>query len=149
MSTSHDATALQETGQAEFLVRLAPREHLLGLARRYVTHVLGLLDFAGSEGDAVLVASELAGNAVRHAHSPILLSVRQVDDGLEIAVLDDDEDHHDFRPAEPGGLDESGRGLQIVAACSREWGVRPEPGGKEVWAILADSAAPIRQAGHR
>jgi hypothetical protein len=44
------------------------------------------------------------------------------------------------RPRDPGGAEESGRGLAIVAALTDDWGVAlADPGttGKKVWFTLA------------
>lgn len=32
---------------------------------------------------------------------------------------------------------ENGRGLMIIAACSKEWGIKPERGGKPVWFVIS------------
>jgi hypothetical protein len=38
---------------------------------------------------------------------------------------------------ETAGSSERGRGLQVVAALSADWGWHPEPGGKSVYAVIA------------
>lgn len=92
-----------------------------------------------SVDEAVLVASELVGNAIRHApveqdHLDVHWSV----DGetMTISVADRAPGRPRLRNA---GIDEpSGRGLAIVDALSQEWGVDDADGdGKRVWARLA------------
>ena len=84
--------------------------------------------------DARLLLSELVTNAGTHARSPFSVSLRGREAGVRLAV-------HDRSPAEPTlrpiALDApSGRGLQIVAALAKDWGVVATPLGKTVWAEL-------------
>jgi anti-sigma regulatory factor (Ser/Thr protein kinase) len=88
-------------------------------------------------GPASLVASELVTDSMLHAHTVVGLSLSRCEDRIRIAV----HDHGGGRPVLPtGGLtDESleGRGLLLVQAMSRNWGVFPAPSaGKTVWAIM-------------
>ena len=92
----------------------------------------------GHEGrlatDAELVATELATNAIRHAGTPFRISVQRYGRVVRITV-------HDRAPALPAVLDPdptrlSGRGMQLIGAMSRRWGVEVTPGGKAVWAEL-------------
>ena len=85
--------------------------------------------------DAVLVASELVGNALAHARTCCQLDLRLDAHGLTVAVRD-----HDHRGLlVPLACSTSGRrdqGLFLVASISRAWGVRPTENGKSVWALL-------------
>jgi anti-sigma regulatory factor (Ser/Thr protein kinase) len=87
--------------------------------------------------DVQLGVSELITNAVRHAGTDVLLTIR-LDGELVVEVEDA---HPELRnpttPATADALATSGRGLQIVAAVSTEWGVRSLPRGKAVWFTLA------------
>ena len=86
--------------------------------------------------DARLVVSELAANAVRHAHSPFTVSLRQADRAVFLSV----QDGSPGTPAllDPGLLSTAGRGLSIVDLVSEDWGVTPAPGGgKSVWASFS------------
>lgn len=79
-----------------------------------------------------LLVTELATNAVLHAHSPIRLSVTPVDDAMRIEVRDDDP--RPLRaPRKPDPDATSGRGLWLVSALSRAWGVNCNERGKTVW----------------
>jgi len=84
--------------------------------------------------DVQLVVSELATNAVIHAGSPFSISVRCDVDAIRIAVQDWNATSPQLRGAGP--TDRSGRGLNLVGAVAREWGVEPAPDGKTVWAEL-------------
>lgn len=85
--------------------------------------------------DAMLVASELIGNAVR-VGGRIVLSVH-VEADRRVTVRVWDRSPAEPVPGEPGALDEHGRGLLIVQSLSEEWGWTPHPlGGKTVWAAL-------------
>lgn len=104
-------------------------------ARRFVAMTLerwgrpaSLLD------DAQLVVTELASNAVMHAHSSFSVELRQQAGGVRVAVRDASPARPVLRDPDPYAI--SGRGLRIVAALAREWGVRPDDGGKAVWAEL-------------
>ncbi|MGA4798968.1 SpoIIE family protein phosphatase [Streptomyces lavendulocolor] len=96
--------------------------------------------------DAVLVAGELVTNAVVHAGTTVELLLRLEDpaDGRPAALVIEVSDHHPTRtvrhehvgPEDADGLDEYGRGLQLVAALAECWGITYRPGLKTVWARL-------------
>jgi hypothetical protein len=101
---------------------------------------------------ALTAASELAANAAAHVLSPVTAGLPELwlhfaqcpGPRLVVSVFDTDRGH---RPtlADPTELEESGRGLRIVAALSAEWGTRLtrsrlgpwHVAGKAVWAALA------------
>src|SRR5947199_1529115 len=76
--------------------------------------------------DALMVASELASNAVLHSGSSEVdefeLLAERVPSGVRIAVIDrgasgSDLARQEWAPLEPGGM-----GLRVVEAVSRRWG---------------------------
>jgi anti-sigma regulatory factor (Ser/Thr protein kinase) len=82
--------------------------------------------------DATLLLSEVAANAVIHAHSPFAVEIHDTDDSARIAV----RDHSTEVPATtrcPDMNSASGRGLQLVARIAHRWGVDPSIDGKTVW----------------
>jgi len=107
--------------------------------------VLAAFDAAGLTSeqalDAALIASELVGNAVRHAaplpSGQLAVSWSVDSDGYQISVTDGGVPETS-RPAisarQPGCRDTDGRGLQIVAELSDDWGVAARAGATTVWA---------------
>lgn len=109
-------------------------------ARRWAHEVLsrrlGVYDMID---DAVLVVSELVTNAIRADCSQVLVRIAVESDAVRIGVFDDAAgipEQRDVSASAPAG-----RGLKIVAAVARQWGVRPRRTdgrpGKEVWARVA------------
>jgi anti-sigma regulatory factor (Ser/Thr protein kinase) len=98
------------------------------------------LDGVGcNTGDAVLVASELAANAVLHAGTPYVVELR-VDDAVRIEVTDSGPPAPFIRPA-PRRLDgDGGWGLALVAELASRWGVEWLDGCKVVWAEVPREA---------
>jgi anti-sigma regulatory factor (Ser/Thr protein kinase) len=91
-------------------------------------------DLAPEVGDRLeLVVSELASNAVRHAHTPFRLTI-SADPTLRVEVADGSPTLP--RQGTPGPWSAGGRGLMLVAACARRWGVNRLGTGKVVWADL-------------
>lgn len=87
--------------------------------------------------DVALVASELIGNAVRHA-SPLPGGELQVswelrDDGVEVRVTDGGGAARPI-PRQVGPQDLSGRGLSIVDRVANDWGVDASANRTTVWA---------------
>jgi two-component sensor histidine kinase len=97
-------------------------------ARRFVA---GAVDDVAVDRDAViLLTSELAANAVRHARTAFDVVVNVAADSVRVEVVND----------APGMLviakqptTEGGRGTQILDALAAQWGVRAEPQHKTVW----------------
>jgi anti-sigma regulatory factor (Ser/Thr protein kinase) len=102
-----------------------------GAARHFVT---AMVEDDSLADDAALIVTELATNAVIHAHSPFSVTVQARESEVLIAV--EDHDTSVPRPGELSVLAPSGRGLQIVASLSRRWGIERVAGGKSVWAVL-------------
>ncbi|MFF2751092.1 ATP-binding protein [Kitasatospora sp. NPDC058048] len=142
--------------------------HVLHHRARYQLHLSavktarrGARDLAQDWGldnpyDLLLTVSELVGNAVQHAGTPdrgqvtvaYTLSARR----LRVEVRDPSDEapvqHED--PADPER--EHGRGLAIVDALTRRWGVEPQVIGKIVWVefCITDlrTSPPPPRAGH-
>ncbi len=102
-------------------------------ARRFVADQLGE-QFARVDV-ALLVASELATNAVQHAAEPFVVEIARTDEGARISVRD--RSTAQVMAGTPPAHAESGRGLSLVDALSNDWGVRWTPNGKVVWADIS------------
>jgi anti-sigma regulatory factor (Ser/Thr protein kinase) len=91
---------------------------------------------ADSRADAVLVLDELVSNALRHGVAPGRVRLTRDDGHLRVEVTDASD-----VPARPRAPDRTGgRGLVLVAACSRRWGQWWHEDGKTVWAEVPVSA---------
>jgi anti-sigma regulatory factor (Ser/Thr protein kinase) len=104
-------------------------------ARRFLQSVLPPALSDHVRGDAELVESELATNAVRHSQSAFRLSVRQEDGVVRLSVQDAGQSPPRPRKASPE--DHGGRGISIVGSVATSWGYDPLDDGKVVWAELA------------
>jgi anti-sigma regulatory factor (Ser/Thr protein kinase) len=100
--------------------------------------VRNLRELDGARADAMLVASELVTNAVRHSRctEDESLTVRIARDGrLRIAVIDPGASGQSAeiaeRPVELGGL-----GLKVVEQLAATWGTERRDDGYRVWAEL-------------
>jgi anti-sigma regulatory factor (Ser/Thr protein kinase) len=86
------------------------------------------------------VVDELVSNAVTHARGPsVEVSFQRVPGGVLAEVTDTDPSPP--VPRQAMDLDDSGRGLHIVAALSATRGRRPEGQGKVVFAVVPEAAS--------
>jgi anti-sigma regulatory factor (Ser/Thr protein kinase) len=79
----------------------------------------------------VLLATELATNALMHARTPFEVAIDVDDRQVRVGVRDTD-------PTLPNVVDRGeravgGRGLRMVDTAARAWGVDPSGTGKRVW----------------
>lgn len=119
-------------GRAEVLRAFLAHRGAPRLARHFLTGTLR--QWGGDEvaGDAALVVTELATNAVVHAESAFTVALAMVDRGIRISVSDTVPMAEGASlPADPG------HGLGVIAAVSTGWGIRPTAEGKIVWAELS------------
>jgi hypothetical protein len=116
-------------------MRLPPDSEAAARARRFVRSTLRRWGLAGSVIDhAMLVASELAANAIVHAESSFLIEIRARDSAVRVAVSDDESAPRSPWTTEPM------HGLSIVDALCDRWGVSAVGAGKTVWAVLPAGA---------
>jgi anti-sigma regulatory factor (Ser/Thr protein kinase) len=128
-------------GCRAFCVTLPVHGLAAGLARQATHDTLAAWGLSHLEETAVLLASELVSNAVRHARTGLVLELGLETYGswLRIEVLDADPQPPE--PRTPAALDESGFGFVLIEALADTWGVRPATVGKAVWAELDTGAS--------
>lgn len=116
-------------------------------ARRFVDVVCTRWGCADLATEAVMIASELVENAVRHANSDARLRLELRRDLLTIAVYD--EDPTPIQRVEPWTRTPPHLGLLMVSRLAASWNCAPTmSGGKVVWAVLRrDRPVPVNGHG--
>jgi hypothetical protein len=114
---------------------LTPSPGASALARQFVTRVCAEWGVPETAEDALLVATELVENTIRHTLSAPQLRLELRRGIFTVAVADSDPHpavlHERVDSADPG------LGLKMVAQIARVWGCsRSWAGGKVVWAVL-------------
>jgi DNA-binding NarL/FixJ family response regulator len=104
-------------------------------ARQFVGQKLAEWALDDLVDDALLIASELAANAITHAASPCRIRLALTPSTLRIDVLDTGAGTPEPQP--PSSTEEHGRGLHLIDALTTAWGLEVLPDGKMVWAELA------------
>ncbi|MET9322023.1 ATP-binding protein [Streptomyces sp. NPDC003038] len=123
---------------AETLTRKA---EAAAVARRLVREALVAWQLPDLIDGATLVVSELVANAADHARGETIrvAVTRTRETRIRIAVVDRDPNRRPQLRAARLDAD-GGRGLVLVTAMSRAWGVHQMGWGKRVWADLEASA---------
>jgi len=110
-------------------------------ARAFVANALR--DASGEVRDrAVLITSELATNAIIHAHSSFTVTTTVTADEARVSVTDTGGEVP--QPRRPDPSEAHGRGLLIMSTLADRWGIEPGPGSTTVWftlSLAADRAA--------
>lgn len=116
--------------------------------------VAGAREFVGAaleghpgEQDARLVVSELACNAITHTRSGwsdgwFVVHVMLFDRWVRLRTFDLGHPSNTPAPAVRAPDDEKGRGLLLVAALTKQWGVEGDDTGFVVWADIACGGEP-------
>jgi anti-sigma regulatory factor (Ser/Thr protein kinase) len=131
---------------------LAPQS--VTTARSFTLRTMARWGIADSSYDVASVVSELLTNALRHALADdagpvwpdgpgrIRLGLLQAGHGVLCAVADPSQRAPML--SRPDLLAESGRGLQLVASLSDDWGycATPHQHGKVVWATFITTRRP-------
>ncbi|MEV6589833.1 ATP-binding protein [Streptomyces acidicola] len=141
MDAVDDERLCRRTPVRRHWVKLADCAEPSGLARRHVRETLEGRVSPERVDDAVLVASELVGNAVRHtAGGPDCMCVEVYRNLAVLRVHDAGRDVSRVRArsADEGqdDLTDSGLGLLLVEELAAGWLVRPTAIGKEVVVLL-------------
>ena len=130
---------MTEDTTSEVRLQLDAEPASAGEARRFVVATLQAWGCPGLADRGSLVVGELVTNAILHGLGPIDIVLRLHGHRMSIEV-------HDREPrlpvptTRPPDADLSfGRGLHLVEATSVDWGSRPTPTGKVVWADIEAS----------
>jgi anti-sigma regulatory factor (Ser/Thr protein kinase) len=128
-------------------IELRPGPSSPALARRFVRERAAAWSLPEPVGEQLaLVGSELVTNAVLHARTPLTVALELQTDRVRISVSDQSSAPVAQRHYHPDAL--TGRGLGVVAAVSRSWGVEPARDGKVIWAeLVIDGRSPGTPAG--
>jgi len=112
------------------MMEFSGNEESVAAARAFVAHAL-----AHCHGETIEVArlltSELATNAVVHAHSAFDVAASETDGTVHVEVTDGCSTWPD--PLATRSIDLHGRGLILLRDLSAGWGVTHAPPGKTVW----------------
>ncbi|AJE85444.1 hypothetical protein SLNWT_5068 [Streptomyces albus] len=128
-----NAGSLSDLTTRGFEVDFLPVESRVADARRIAAAYLHLWDLTALVDEVALVVSELVTNAVRYGGGlPVGLRVHVPDGALRVEVRDGSPVPARMRLVDEEA--ESGRGLCLVAALAREWGVSPD--GRTTWCAL-------------
>lgn len=125
-----------------YTLRLPRDPRSPGVARATLRAALDAHGVGQHTATAELLATELLTNAHQHTSRDYALQVLEVSGRLLVAVWDRDwRVPPGFKEGVPAGPDaECGRGLQLVRACSEDWGISVfressvSWGGKLLWA---------------
>ncbi|MGN9806089.1 ATP-binding protein [Micromonospora sp. L32] len=130
-----EATRLAgEVAAPRLRARLEPVATACRRARELVGEACGRWNAPELVGPASLVLSELVGNVVRHAHTPMQVTLTLRRPYLHVAVTDGSRSA--ARPNNQGLRAEGGRGLMLVRELAQRWGSAPLADGKVVWAVV-------------
>ncbi len=146
MNAVDEERLCRRTSVRRHLVKLADCTEPSSLARRHVREFLDGRAAPGQVDDAVLIASELVGNALRHtASGPDCMCLEDYQDMAVLRVHDAGRDVSRVRAhSAEESVDEltgSGLGLLLVGELASAWSVRPTAIGKEVVVVLALGAS--------
>ena len=93
-------------------------------------------------GDLVLIVSELGSNAIRHGGGAGRVRLWATAAAVVCEVSDDGPGLRYHPPVErPDPTASNGRGLWLVSALSRSWGINTNERGKTVWFEDDDEAS--------
>lgn len=131
-----EATALAgAVADPRLRARLEPVAGACRRARELVTDACTRWNIPELAGPASLVLSELVGNVVRHAGTPMQVTLTLRRPYLRVAVMDGSPaDARAVTDRDPRA--EGGRGLMLVRELTQRWGSSPAGSGKVVWAML-------------
>lgn len=120
--------------------RLPPLSRSVPEARRDVASTLEQWGLADLSDTAVLLVSEVVTNAVLHARTEVMLTMRRVGSGVRIEVSDGSA----LPPSMRWHSDTSttGRGLRMLDLLADAWSAESTATGKTVWFTVSGDRDP-------
>ncbi|MFI5952626.1 ATP-binding protein [Cryptosporangium sp. NPDC051539] len=116
-------------------LHLRPTDSAAARARALVADACTAWGLDRVRNEAMVVATELADNAARHARTEFTVTVLYREPMLHLAVRDRAHEPARLRPVElASGL--PGKGLRLVDEFATGWGTLPTPDGKTTWAVI-------------
>ncbi len=103
-------------------------------ARQIVSRALGDWGLVDAEETTLLLVTELVSNGVRHANTPLTLTLSY--DGTRIRIGVSDEDRSPPTLEAASVKTHHGWGLRLIGGLSSNWGTIINPDGKTVWCDL-------------
>jgi hypothetical protein len=141
-SSAQPRRAVRRLGSvARLSQRLAPVPASIPVGRWLTVRACDRWGLAGAGGPAGQVVTELVGNAVQHAGTPIDLVLTYTRPQLHIAVRD--RCPRLPRQRTPESVEDHGRGLLVVEAFATGCGAVATRDGKVVWATLSVNVRPV------
>ena len=125
----------------EACIELESDPALVRVVRQFVGQTLTEWELDPIRDRALLIASELAANAVLHARTEYKVTLRSDGFGFLRVEVRDENSRMPVLAGPPQGAT-SGRGLAVVSAMAASWGTQQEGDGKVVWAEIGERSAP-------
>jgi hypothetical protein len=141
-SSRQDAVANFGNWPLRSYLELAALPTMPSCARMHARVMLAEWGLAVPRDDTELVVSELTTNALGASpaagENPAVIRLWLLSDAARLVIVVCDESRQSPQLTDALLLDEHGRGLNIVATLSSNWGwfSRPDMGGKCVWAVI-------------
>ena len=126
---------MRQTADWSHQIELAAKPSSIMRVRDFVCLCLVQHDLLHLLEDVRLVASELTSNAVTHARTPFVVTLAEVGPSVLLTVQDGAAPVPETAVHDP--MARNGRGMVIVNALAREWGVDGDGRSKSVWAAFA------------
>lgn len=121
-------------------IELPPAAASVRQGRHFVSTVLDTWGCSSLVETAALLTSELLTNSVLHARTDIVLSIRQLDDAVEIVVRDASK----LAPRRRRHASDAttGRGIELLERLAQSWDVDVDDDGKSIRFTLSRDADP-------
>jgi anti-sigma regulatory factor (Ser/Thr protein kinase) len=131
--------------QATESLQLAPEARAPSASRRFVRSALESWELEVLTDTAVLLTSELVTNAIVHAQTEVVVTIRR-DNQRSITISVQDGSQIQPRLASHADDSTTGRGIEILQELAASWQVIAQPAGKTVLFTLQVPVVPDARA---